>query len=215
MAEAEQGIQEFFARYRSRAYKKGQILIFAGDKPDSIFHLESGNVKQYDISPQGDEITINVFKPPAFFPMSTVLNDSENPYIFEAETDITVKQAPTKEVVEFIHDNPEVAIDLLKRVYRGMDGILARMAHLMKSSARDRLVYEILVTSKRFGKPHESDGSFTTDINEHELASRSGLTRETVSREMQKLMKDGLVDFKSGQLHVADLAALAGTLEKD
>lgn len=133
-------IEDFFARYRLRQYAKGQILILNGDEPEYVYHLLKGNVKVYDVTYRGDEIILNVFKPPAFFPMSLAINRGENPYIYEAETDIELRQAPAKDVVEFIKENPDVMYDLLSRVYRGTDGLLGRMAQLMASSAKSRLI---------------------------------------------------------------------------
>ena len=63
-------VNQFFSRYRPRSYDKGQILIMNGDSATDIYHLVRGTVKVYDISYRGEEIVLNVFKPPAFFPMS-------------------------------------------------------------------------------------------------------------------------------------------------
>lgn len=145
----EKAVNDFFGHYRVRKYAKGQILIFNGDQTDFIYHLVSGRVKQYDVTYRGDEIILNVFQPPAFFPMSLAINRSPNPYTFEAETDIEIRQVPANEAVDFLKNNPEVTFDLLGRVYRGMDGILTRMAHLMASSAKGRLLFELLVSSLR------------------------------------------------------------------
>lgn len=197
--DASQLVDEFFEQYRLRQYKKGQILILSGDGTDYIYYLLKGRVKQYDVSYRGDEVVINVFKPPAYFPMSLALSGGANPYIFEAETDLELKQAPAREVVEFLKSQPEVAFDLLTRVYRGLDGLQEKLAHLMKGSAKERLMFEILINAKRFGQKLEN-GGWQSDINESELAGRAGLSRETVSREIQKLAKSGLIKFKSGRL---------------
>lgn len=88
-----------FSKYRLRKYAKGQVLILNGEDTDYIYNLVSGKVKEYDVSYRGDEIILNVFKPPAFFPMSLAINKVTNPYIYEAETDIEIRQAPADEVV--------------------------------------------------------------------------------------------------------------------
>lgn len=197
-------IEKFFSQYRVRKYSKGQILILNGDTPDSVYQIVSGRVKQYDITYKGDEIILNVFKPPAFFPMSIAINRTANPYTYEAETDIEVRQAPAEDVVEFLRAHPDVLFDLLSRVYRGLDGLLGRMAHLMASSAKGRLMFELLIACRRFGEEN-ADGSRTITINETELGARAGLSRETVSREMSKLEKEDLVKVKSGKLTIVDL----------
>jgi CRP-like cAMP-binding protein len=66
-----QKIDQFFSAYAPRTFDKGHILIRAHEQPPFVFHLTSGRVKQYDISYRGDQVILNVFKPPAFFPMSS------------------------------------------------------------------------------------------------------------------------------------------------
>lgn len=200
-------VEKFFAQYPTRRYGKGQILIFSGEGGDVIYNLVSGRVKQYDVTYRGDEIILNVFKPPAFFPMWLAINHSPNAYIFEAETEIVVHQAPSSAVIQFLHANPSVLFDLLSRVYLGVDGLLGRMTHLMAGSARARLIYELLITCRRFG---EKDGrnEWTLAMSESDLGARAGLSRETVSREMKKLVRENLVKVGRGKVIVDDISKL-------
>lgn len=185
-------IEEFFDKYRSRKYAKGQILILNGDDTSYVYHLLSGKVKQYDVTYRGDEIILNVFKPPAFFPMSLAVNGGTSPYIYEADSDVEIRQAPVDDVVAFVKANPDVLYDLLSRVYRGVDGLIGRMAFLMASSAKSRLMYELLIEARRFGTMNE-DGSCLLQISEKDLGARAGLSRETISREINKLKKENLI----------------------
>lgn len=104
--------------------------------------------------------------------------------------------------------------DLLSRVYRGTDGLLGRMAHLMASSAKRRLMYELLVSARRFGT-QAADGSCTVPANEKELGARAGLTRETVSREMAKLKKENLVTVRTKDTVIHNLDALEEKLGQE
>src|SRR5690349_1002876 len=97
-----QKIETFFGDFPLRNYPAGQILVHAHDDPGHIFHLVEGRVKQYDISYRGDEVVLNTFKPPAFFPMSHAMNRSPNNYFFEAETDISLHLAPIEATLAFI-----------------------------------------------------------------------------------------------------------------
>lgn len=206
-------IEDFFSNYRLRKYAKGQVLLLNGDEADHIFYLVSGRVKQYDVTYRGDEIILNVFKSRSFFPMSLALNPLPSPYIYEAETDIELRQAPVASVLAFLKEHPEVTFDLLSRVYRGLDGLLGRMAHLMASSAKGRLLYELLIVAKRHGQVREDKG-IEFAMNETDLAARAGLTRETVSREMKKLERDSLVSLRQGVIIIPSLNELEARLSK-
>lgn len=202
-----QKIKNFFEPYRLQHFKKGHILVHAGNEPPGIFHLLSGQVRQYDISNQGDEIVVNVFKPPAFFPMSWAINKTPNDYFFETASDVSLKLVPAQEVVDFIKDNPDVMFNLLSRTYSGTDGLLRRTAHLMGGSARTRLLYELLVACRRFGK-EQKNGLYLVDLHEDELANRAGLSRETVSRELKKIKSLNLIEVSRAGIAVKDLEKL-------
>lgn len=197
-------IEDFFSQYRVRKYPKGQVLLLNGETPEYVYNLVAGRVKQYDVTYRGDEVILNVFKPPAFFSMSIVINNTSNPFIYEAETEVELRQAPAADVVKFLREHPTVTFDLLSRVYRGLDGLLDRIVHLMTGSAKSRLMFEVLVACRRFGNI-QPDNSVSIKISETDLAARAGLSRETVSREMKKLEDSGLVSLKSGTLMVKDI----------
>lgn len=206
-------IETFFAQYSARKYAKGQVLLLAGDKVPNVFHLTNGKVKVYDVNYRGDEIILNVFKPPAFFPMAQAINNQPNMYIYEAETDIELRQAPSKEAVEFIKANPDVMYDLLSRLYIGVDGLLGRIASLMSATAQGRLIYEILIESRRFGKETEDD-TYSLNISEKDLGARAGLSRETVSRELKKLKAEGLITVGHKELRVSSIERLQEKLAR-
>ncbi len=207
-----QEIQDFFADYRLQTVEKGKLLIRGGSEPDGVYFLAKGEVRQFDIAPTGDEIVVNVFKSPAFFPMSWAINGTPNRYFYGAYTDLKVRKAPAKVTVAFLHEHPDATFDLLSRVYRGVDGLLNRMVFLMQNSARKRVLFELWLSSQRFGT-RNPNGSYNLEITESELATRSGLTRETVSREMRVIKQQGLVKMITGGMVVNGLDALGRELQ--
>lgn len=206
-------ISTHFSRYPLKKYAKGNILVLAGEPVPHVYHLVSGTVKQYAISYRGDEVILNMFKPPAFFPMSHAINGNPSQFILEAETDIAVHLAPIDETLQFLQDNPDVLYDLLSRVYKGLDGLLGRVAHLMTSSAKGRVLYELIIEAKRFGALHK-DGSYTVRVSEKDLGARAGLSRETINRELQKLKAHGLLELSRSTVRIPDLSALEAALQK-
>lgn len=202
-----QKINDFFEMYPTRTLSNGDILVQAGEEPEGVMYLIDGQIGQYDVSDSGTKVTVNVFKPPAFFPMSWAINDTPNIYFFEAVGDTKLTIAPRDDAVDFIKQNPDVMLDLLSRVYRGTDGLLRKSAHLMGGSAQTRLCFGLVVRAKRFGKKSD-DGSVIINISETELASEIGLTRETVNRELKKLKDTGLISVSTKTIVVKSLEDL-------
>lgn len=213
MDELQPKLRDFFDSYHTRSYKKGQILIFAGDEPAYVFYILKGTVRMYDVSYRGEEIVTNVFKPGAFFPMSWAVNKTPNYYFFQAAEDVEVALADPEKTVAFVKKNPDIMFDLLCRVYRGTDGMMLRMVQLMGGSARERLTLELLIACRRFGNQTD-ENTYQLQMTETELATRAGLTRETVSRELQKLARDDILHVKQGDIRVYQIEKLQDILGK-
>lgn len=203
-------IEQFFSKYAQKNYAKGEVIIRAEESPPGVLYIAEGRVSQYDISPAGGTVVVNVFKNPAFFPMSWAMNNTENHYFFEAATDVVIRQAPPSDVIDFLRKNPDVLYDLLARVYRGTDGMLRRMAHLMGGGAKNRLRFELLNAAYRFGEQHE-DGIFVP-LKESDLAQHSGLARETINRNIQELKAAGFVSVSQHGFVVKDMKRLEDEL---
>lgn len=209
-----QKVERFFIQYPLKKLGKNEVLFRPGENPPGIIYLVSGQINEYDITKQGNEVVVNVFKPPAFFPMSWAINKTPNQYFFETTTEISYRQAPADKVVRFLKSNPEVLFDLLARVYSGTDGMLRRMALLMGGSARSRVLFEILIAAKRHGIKKPGGGT-TVMLHEDELASRAGLSRETISRELGKMKGHKLIEVGRSGIIIRNIDELENELGQD
>lgn len=191
-------VAEHFKNCSLVSYAKGDIIIEAGNDPTGVTYLESGVVEEYDITPEGTKIIVNVFKAGSFFPMSWAINKTQNKYYFAAVTNTTVRLNDPISTTQFLQDNPSVMLDLLSRVFRGTDAILRRLVLATSSVSSRRLMFELLLEAHRFGKV-TGEGQVQVSIKQNVLAARSGLARETVSRELQQLEKNGFIlRYKQG-----------------
>ena len=201
-------LDKFFSTYRRISFKKGEIIIRADDPPAGIFYLKEGVVREYVISQKGEELTLNIFRPYAFFPMSYAINKTINNHFYEAQTQVLTWRAPVEDILQFIKNEPEVMFDLLARIYIGLQGIFARMEYLMTGSAKTRLITELLIYAKRFGD--KKTGKITVDLRltQKDLSSQSGIARETVGRIIKTLKSKKLIAFQNKKLIINDLRGL-------
>jgi CRP-like cAMP-binding protein len=188
-------LNEYFNEQKVLEYRKGQIITHAHEEPDGVSFLVEGIVEQYDITPEGNRITVNIFKPTAFFPMSWAINNTPNGYFYAALSDVTLRRADANKTVAFLQANPDIMFDLLSRVYKGTDALLQRLVVTASGIAANRLVFELLIEAYRFGEEID-DSKWLITTKQFTLAARSGLARETVSRELHKLEKENLISLK-------------------
>lgn len=210
--ETETAISDFYASYPVRRYKKGHVIIVAGEPADHAYFLAEGKVKVYDVTYRGDEVVVNSMKNPCIFPLSAVVNHTAPRYTFEADSDIILKQAPIADVIAFLDNHPSVIRELLSALYRQIEGTLKRLVYSTTSSAKTRLVYALVMECHQFGE-RQPDGSCRLESTEKDLASKAGLSRETVSREARTLKKSNLLEIHHSFLVVPDLLKLEHYLD--
>lgn len=194
-------LEKFFDVYEQRSYNSGQVIVRADHEPLGILYLEQGIIEQYDISADGNKVSLNVYRPPAFFPMSWAINNTSNPYFYEAVSPVKLRIADPVKTLQFVKSNPDVLFDLLGRVYKGTDALLRRLAIARSGIAVERLMYELLIECYRFGE-EVRDGLFTITVKQSVLATRGGLARETVSRELHKLDQRNLIELSRQSITV-------------
>ncbi|HEX7042083.1 MAG TPA: Crp/Fnr family transcriptional regulator [Patescibacteria group bacterium] len=205
-------LEEFFLKFPKYEYKKGEIIIQATGNPQGIFYIESGIVRRYYLSENGEEVTLNLYKPHAFLPMSWAIGNVTNTHFYEAMTPVVVNRAPREEVILFLKKEPDVVYDLLRRIYIGMEGLWMHLESLTAGNSYTKLVASLVVLAKRFGKKEENGLMVDLKMSERDLANYAGMSRETASRELQKLRKEKYVTFDKGIIIVHDIQKMEDLL---
>lgn len=144
--------------------------------------------------------------------MLWVVTHIDNKFFFDAEEDTDVRIAPPESMVAFLQSHPNVTFGLLGKVYIKVDKLLDRMMNLMTGSALKRVLYELMAECKEFGQ-NNTDGSCTITLNEHDIAMRAGLSRETVSRELKKITHEDIVHVARSGILIKSTKRLQAKLE--
>lgn len=205
-------IESFFSDFPLGFRKKGEMLIGIDDEPDSVFYLSKGYVREYAFSDQGVELTLHIFVPGSFFPMTLVLTNIKNRYYYEALTPIEVYAVPKDAMLKFLKKEPAVVLDLTRRVFLGMDKLLMRIEYLILGSAKKRVISTLLFLARHFGVGKNKDIRLRYLFTHRDIASFAGISRETASRELKKLLKKNLIAYEKRLITIknADLLKKQG-----
>lgn len=203
--------QDYFAGETPTRYPKGEILVSPGEVSDKAYFVTSGRIRAYELSYRGEEVVVSIINPPAFFPMSWSVERIPNRFYYKAESDCEVYLVDAEKVVDFMKANTDVLYNQLQRLYSAINGVLGRMVYTMAGTAKSRLLYELVAECRSYGQT-QPDGSIHITATERDLASRAGLTRETVSREMSKLKKQGWVEVNGKGIFVRELQQIERAL---
>lgn len=206
-------LQHFFKSFAKRTYGRNQIIIASGARPTGVFYITSGNVRQYLTAENGGRLTVNIYKPGAFFPMSWALNSAPNDYTYEAIGKVEVREAPVEEVLFFLHQNLDVMFDLLQRVYSGIDGLLQQMTYNATSDTKHKVMASLIMAAKRFGDGDGKRVKISQKFTHQELAMLAGTSRESVTRTLKLLVGQKLLEIDNREMTLPDMPQLERLLE--
>jgi len=200
--------EAFYKHFKTRLYKKGEMLIRADDDPQGIFCLKKGYVRQYTISKTGNELTLHILRPISYFPMVWAVNGTPNVYYFEALTPVEVGRAPRDEVVSFISDKPIIIFELLSELIEDYAESLKRIEQLVFSDAYRRVIAVLLYIAKHFGVAKGKNVIVDHRFTQQDIATLVGVARETASNEMVKLEKKGFIKYVDHAMIFEDIKLL-------
>lgn len=200
----------FFTRFNSiNKFKKNQLILWPEVQPSGVFYVKSGFIRQYLISKDGKELTVNILKPETYFPIIWALNDTVNIYFYESLTDVILLKAPKDEVVKQLENNPGLLYDLTKRTLSGLDGITRTMEALVSGNAYEKVATVVLTLGKRFGKSKNNKKVIVDIPLTHRLiGTLAGLSRESTSLELEKLTRNKIISKKNRSIIITSMEKL-------
>lgn len=199
--------EAFFDKFTKLQYKKGEIILRAGDPPSGALYLKSGLVRMSFATDSGDMLVLHVFKSGSIFPMPWIVNNEPNRYYFEALTPVVLWRAPQEEVVKLFQDTPAAEHEMMGKILRGLSGLMKRMEFLVFDSAYKKTVLLLLYYVKNFSDDSVK-GKLLIPLTHREIAAWIGTTRETASLQIETLKKKKLIEYHKRYIRIPDISLL-------
>jgi CRP/FNR family transcriptional regulator, cyclic AMP receptor protein len=207
-------VELFFSKFTPLQYKRGEMILRAGDPPVGVLYLKKGFVRMSFVAPSGEMLVLHIYKAGSYFPMTWAMNKIPNRYFFQAITGVELLRAPEEEVCRFIKDHPEVLEHFMTRLLTGMSGVLGRMEHLIFESAYDKTILVLLYYIKNFSESAQKAGTLIVPLTHKEIAAWIGTTRETASIQIELLKRKKLIQYNRRFIVVPNIGKLKRELVK-
>jgi len=198
-----------------KTFPAGQAIAIRGEKSDTVASVVNGVATLTRSMEDGRTQLVGLLLPSDFIgrPGRGTID-----YDITAVTELTVCCFHKKPFEKMLVDYPHVRERLLEMALDELDAARDWMLLLGRKTARERIASLIALIVKRSTRP---DGEVLGDstrvnlpITRETMANYLGLTIETVSRQLTKLKKDGIIelDGKRGIIipDLADLLAETG-----
>lgn len=200
-------IESFFLNFPQLKLQKGDAIKIDKDSSE-VYYLKKGYVREYTFSPQGVELTLHVFAPGSFFPMTEVLAGIKNRYYYEALTFVELYETPKEKVLNFFRREPDVVLDLTRRLLLGVDKLLMRIEYLVFGRAETKVASALLFLGRHFGTRKSDEVEVKQPFTHRDIAAFAGISRETASRELEKLRKRKLIRYHNRRIILKDYLIL-------
>jgi CRP-like cAMP-binding protein len=179
-----------------RSYQRGEILFREGEPGSASYVVHEGRVKVYQLSPAGHEQILGLFGPGEPFALVPVVDGSPYPATAEATVDSRVWMIPNEQLQRLMAIHPDLSAEVLREVGSRLRRAQGRV-HSMAAHSVQQRVAEFLLDQIQVQAPGEAGRgdpiAIRMTMTHQELGSYLGASRETVTRSLADLRRDGTI----------------------
>jgi CRP-like cAMP-binding protein len=176
----------------TRDYHDRQAIYSQGDAADSMFCIQTGNVKLEIASQRGKKAVIAILGPGDVFGEGCLGNRSLRISTASSIQTSTIARVGKQVLVRLIQQEPAFAKLFISYMISRMVGFEEDFVDRLFNFSEKRLARILLLLT--FGKESQAETEFPR-INQEQLAQMVGTTRSRVSHFMNKFRKLGFVNY--------------------
>jgi CRP-like cAMP-binding protein len=203
---------ELFKSGTRLTYKKSEYVIRPGETPETVYYIEEGLVKAFNISKYGEENLLIVRKSNEIFPLIWALTGQERDIIYQTLTPTILWRIDHKKYLSYLHNHTKALpplLDMVTEMYRLHS---ERILNLAYRTVRERLVSFLLTMEGRFGEKTPDGIIIKVPLRHQDIASSINASRETASRELSFLERKDLITNKQLFITIKDKEGLKAFL---
>jgi CRP/FNR family cyclic AMP-dependent transcriptional regulator len=193
-----------------RAHAKEWIIDFQDESTD-VFFLISGVARVMIRSISGRETILRDIGAGASFGELAAIDDQTRSASILAVTDATIAKMSAAIFLETVTGHPDVCLQLLRLITGQVRMLATRVNEFTTLAIRERLIMELLRLSKS-GRADPREAIVSPPPVHADLAGRISTRRETVTKELSAMEREGLVRRGRGALTLVDVPRLMGMI---
>lgn len=197
----------------ARGWKRGDYLYRAGDPIDAFFFLLSGTAREF-YSGGGDDYLRRLARPGCYVSLHSVFDRKQRyGHYCQALSAIVAFAWPVSVFAEHLRSHPELGLEMAGVLAEYFEHSCRKNCLCRKPAARSRVAGYLL--SRLGGENAQRRDGFRSDPDQQvdlwpltQAAEDINLSRESFSRALVALKRDGLVSCAHGKVIIHDLKGL-------
>jgi CRP-like cAMP-binding protein len=183
------------------------LVIYDTDSPArTMYYLESGQVRIYQIGPQDAERLSDILGAGAWFGMAALAGQPTHGSRAQVVSPSVIWALDLERLMRWLEGRPQVALNLLRQLASRLKSCQAAAARLVFDDCNMRLVRTLLEFSNTAAAIPAEQG-VVLRITHQELAEAVGAARETISLALTQLRRQNLLRTGRNRLTFDPLGA--------
>jgi CRP-like cAMP-binding protein len=208
-----EGLVNFFRRRGTvQQYAKGEQIVHAEDDAFGIFYIDEGFVKVFSINSRGEEYIHVVYGPGEIFPIIWLVGHVRRQMFYDALAPCRVLRVAQEELEMVLRSQAHMSFEMIERATEQFGIFLDRINNLQYRYARERLICYLLYLARRFGVIRDRGCEIILRVSHQVIANNVNLSRESVGREIDRLVRKDMVMVQRGHIVLMDIPALVAEL---
>ena len=186
-----------------RPHSAGETIFLEGEPALGLWIVESGTVKIFKLSQNGDEHILHLRGPGDTFNDIGALDGGNNPAGAAAlSPEVLVWLVPSEVISYVVARNPQIALNVIR--------FLARRVLTLVGQIEDLALYSVIVRLARFLLKQAEDPSLSgPGITRTAIAAHINTTPQTLSNVLHSLEDAGAIEFDRHRILIVNKAVLS------
>ncbi len=202
-------LADMLALASQQSMKKGGTLLRQGDPGDALIILLTGQARVMMVAANGREITLDYADAGSVLGEIAVLDGGERTASVLAISDCTYLRLSRAAFEAFVERQPGMAWRLMRELARRLRQTNATIESDRAFASGPRLARYL----QRLTLSGSKDGRLRLDLNQSELGSFAGMSREHINRQLSAWADCGIIALDHGQIRVLDSTFLSEIAE--
>lgn len=190
-----------------RAYPKTVLILTQLEQTTDVFFVLSGTVRFNSYAPTGREVIFNEISTGGIFGEFAAIDGRPRSSDVIAVTDCRLARMSTKAFFALLESEGTVSVRLIQLLVEKIRGMSERVFEVSALAARERVRRELLRLAAT-GAQDQNCVVIRPAPTHYEIAARIGSHREAVTREVNRLEAEGVLEVHRRQLRIVDVRRL-------
>lgn len=195
-------------------YPRDQIIWSPGEVADRIYLIESGYVKIYRLSADGQEVTVGAIRNPGeMIGLAETLYHGNRVCYAGAIRNVSLVVLTKKQFLELLASEHHLALRISKLLAARMRAAESKVFELVSWQAAARLALFLLKVGDNCGIPTPEGVKIKLPLTHNELASMIGTSRQTVTTLLAAFRQENSIAVDGRMIVITDPRKLAAWVD--